>query len=131
MSMILRNKINEDPHNIAITQLNIWATLSELGKHEKAASYAQSAIMLIQDEYGHGLKSVTSDGKTMDIVFSTQTRGFYNLAVELEYLKHYDESLDAYNEALNLCKTWINDERFANYIKNSIREIKVSQLFIY
>lgn len=60
--------------------------------------------MLIQKEYGHGLKKCTTDGKTMDVVFGTQARGFFNLGVELEYLKHFDESISAYSEALKLCQ---------------------------
>lgn len=47
----IEKSIHADPHNIAITKLNICATLSELGKHEKAAEYAESAILLMQKEY--------------------------------------------------------------------------------
>ena len=60
--------------------------------------------MLIQNTYGHGMTKFTTDGKPMDVVLGTQARGFFNLGVEFEYLKHYDESITAYSEALKLCK---------------------------
>ena len=116
--------IDEDPHNIAITKLNIWATLSELGKHEKAAEHAQSAILMIQNEYGDLSKSHTRDGKSMDVVFSTQARGFFNLGVELEYLKYFNESIIAYGEALKLSEMYMPDNSdFWMYIKKSIKSV--------
>ena len=39
----------EQAYNMAISKLNIWAKLSKLGKHEKAAEYAENAILVIQN----------------------------------------------------------------------------------
>lgn len=90
-----------------------------MGKHSKAAKYAEEAIALLQSEYGHGLKKQTSDGKSLDVVFATQARGFFNLGVELEFLKLFDESLAAYDESLRICKKLGHDDDFVAYVKVS------------
>lgn len=57
---------------------------------------------------------------------STQARGFYNLGVELEYLRNLDESLSAYNEAIKLSKVCMsNDEEFRTLVKKGIKSVKL------
>ena len=50
----------ESYHNMAITKLNYCATLSKLGKHEKAVKHAQAAISLIQQVYGQSIEKQTN-----------------------------------------------------------------------
>ena len=79
---------------------------------------------MIQNEYGDGSKSHTKDGKGLNDIFSTQARGFFNLGVELEYLKNFNESIIAYGEALKLSEIFIpNDHDFNTYIKESIKSV--------
>lgn len=81
-----------------------------------------SAITIIQNTYGDCSDSLErQDSKTKE-VFTTQAIGFFNLGVELEHLKYFEESISSYQEALKLSEMCgMEDQSFISYVKQSIK----------
>lgn len=82
--------------------LNICAILSQMGKHELALQHAMKALILIQDELVTKLISQEENGETLkkpEDRLTVLCIAYHNIAVEQEFLKQYQASLNSYAKA--------------------------------
>jgi tetratricopeptide (TPR) repeat protein len=102
------------------THLNLCAVLSELGKHEDAMMQAMQAVVLMQDL----LISVKKNpGLVVDDSF--MPIAFLNLAVELEFLKRFEEALGFYQRAESFAEKKLHPEHpVRKNAENAVKEIK-------
>ncbi|CAG9310087.1 unnamed protein product [Blepharisma stoltei] len=86
--------------------LNLCAVSSLIGKHDKALEYAMQAVILIQDEAFQA--AYEQDFATIDIRAPILAIAFHNVAVEMEYLKRYEESLDYYRRSVDFAEKYLS-----------------------
>ena len=113
--------------------LNICAILSQMGKHELALQHAMKALILIQDELISKVPMAGADGaaqdaqtQNMDGSQATMTGmpqqsrkpedrlivlciAYHNIAVEQEFLKQYQASLNSYAKAAQSALKYLGD----------------------
>jgi len=110
--------------------LNICAILSQMGKHELALQHAMKALILIQDELiskvapsGPDVSSqdLAADGSQLSMTgMPQQSRkpedrlivlciAYHNIAVEQEFLKQYQASLNSYAKAAQSALKYLGD----------------------
>ena len=77
--------------------LNICAILSQMDKHELALHHAMKALILIQDELGERIQTLSSDeiAQNPELAdrFNVMTCALHNIAVEHEFQKQYTIAL--------------------------------------
>jgi len=93
--------VTKDFYLDAIQKFNLCASLSTIGKHEKAIKYAQDGIIILQKYCFPSEKELLNFGgqkvnhhfenRSMAMYIETLSKGFYNLGVELEHLHQYDK----------------------------------------
>ena len=78
------------------THLNLCAVLSELGKHDEALLHAMQAVVILQN-------NIISMNKNPEVQVDPSVMGiaYFNLGVELEYLKKYEDAMSYYKRAQN------------------------------
>ncbi|RHY33821.1 hypothetical protein DYB32_001381 [Aphanomyces invadans] len=93
-------------HYLGNERLNACAILSQLGRHDKALSLAQTALILLQGQAMDavscgegGVTAVASD------IFEAQAVAHHNIAVEEEFLGKTLQSLHSYRRAALLAAT--------------------------
>lgn len=102
--------------------LNIWAILSQMGKHELALQHSMKALILIQDEIMGRLEN-SEESTRIQKVRSVQERmivlwiAYHNIAVEQEFLKQYNPCLRSYKKAAEWAKEYLGD---ANPMTNNL-----------
>lgn len=82
--------------------LNICAILSQMGKHELALQHAMKALILIQDELITKIMDQENGGhevKKPEDRLTVLCIAYHNIAVEQEFLKQYQASLNSYAKA--------------------------------
>ena len=113
--------------------LNICAILSQMGKHELALQHAMKALILIQDELISkvpmaGADAAAQDAQTQNMDGSQATMtgmpqqsrkpedrlivlciAYHNIAVEQEFLKQYQASLNSYAKAAQSALKYLGD----------------------
>ena len=80
----------EDWISTAGTHLNICAIFSFLDKHKEAADHANLSIRLLERE---GQRTNMENNASLNNVLIVS---YYNLGVELEHLRNYYDSREAY-----------------------------------
>ena len=95
----------ENVENRADTHLNLCAVLSQLGRHAGALEYAQSALILLQEELFSG--SLADDAKKGEVSIKADriavlAIAYHNIGVEQEFLKKYDASLMSYRKGVEV-----------------------------
>ena len=84
--------------------LNMCSVLSLQGKYEKSLEIAMHAIIFMQDE----LFEEFYEGKKMEEVkLESLSAGYYNLAVQLEYLKRPNEANSYYKKSLEFSTKYL------------------------
>ena len=83
--------ITSNPWDI---HLNIWAILSQMDKHDIALQHAMKALILIQDEIVNRIG--TEGDKTPSERLVVLSIAYHNIGVEYEFLKKYQQALNAY-----------------------------------
>ena len=82
------------------THLNICAILSQMDKHDLALQHSMKALILIQDEI---IGRVSAEGSSKEDAgrrFMVLSVAYHNIGVEYEFLKEYQQSLNAYRKAI-------------------------------
>jgi len=85
--------------------LNICAILSQMGKHELALQHSMKALILIQDELitkislQDQMATEGADVKKPEDRLTVLCIAYHNIAVEQEFLKQYQASLNSYAKA--------------------------------
>lgn len=84
---------------IADSYLNLCAVLSQMGEHKMALENARIAVGWLEREG----KGKGKGGRDRENVMAIAR---YNLAVELEHLKRFEEAKEAYQLLWNFMKEW-------------------------
>jgi tetratricopeptide (TPR) repeat protein len=83
--------------------LNICAILSQMGKHELALQHSMKALILIQDELITKImaqeETDSNEIKKPEDRLTVLCIAYHNIAVEQEFLKQYQASLNSYAKA--------------------------------
>lgn len=69
-----------------------------MGKHELALQHSMKALILIQDELVARVPT-TADAKKLEDRLIVLCIAYHNIAVEQEFLKQYQASLNSYAKA--------------------------------
>jgi tetratricopeptide (TPR) repeat protein len=106
-ALAIEQKVNGA--DMAQTHLNLCATLSQLGKHDRALYHAQAALIRMYETLSKVLYESTpaSDPGGQSTLspalldrISVLCIAYHNLAVEHEYLKDTSQAMNAYKEGL-------------------------------
>ena len=103
--------------------LNICAILSQMGKHELALQHAMKALILIQDELISKMPAAENETQSQENSMSglpQQSRkpedrlivlciAYHNIAVEQEFLKQYQASLNSYAKAAQSAAKYLGE----------------------
>lgn len=101
--------------------LNICAILSQMGKHELALQHSMKALILIQDELVSKMSSEPDmEGDENESGLPAQSRkpedrmivlciAYHNIAVEQEFLKQYQASLNSYAKAAQSASKYLGE----------------------
>eukprot|EP00003_Mantamonas_plastica_P006103 TRINITY_DN14957_c0_g2_i3.p1 TRINITY_DN14957_c0_g2~~TRINITY_DN14957_c0_g2_i3.p1 ORF type:complete len:407 (+),score=161.98 TRINITY_DN14957_c0_g2_i3:809-2029(+) len=100
------------------THLNICAVLSHLGRHAEALEHAKAAVILVEElekeleerkreEQGYDDDDFDDvdeeEQRQQEEAQSIKAAAFYNMGAEHEHLRQYDEALEAYDGARQVC----------------------------
>eukprot|EP01017_Pseudomicrothorax_dubius_P027693 TRINITY_DN3227_c0_g1_i16.p1 TRINITY_DN3227_c0_g1~~TRINITY_DN3227_c0_g1_i16.p1 ORF type:complete len:275 (+),score=62.24 TRINITY_DN3227_c0_g1_i16:77-826(+) len=128
----------ERSHNkkrdLADTELNLCAVLSQLGQHNEALTHCLTALVMIQDMIinlpsdGEDKSKEKTEAKSPNVKDSEQGEdqgnpqktqiddlgsvlaiAYHNLGVEYEHLKRYDESIEAYEKAVDVATKYLGE----------------------
>ncbi|QDZ20041.1 TPR repeat domain-containing protein [Chloropicon primus] len=118
--------------NPASTHLNLCATLSMCGRHDKALSYANAALKILTRQLGLKTHSKLSDfkeaharDKSNQKLLGTLAIAYHNAATQHEYLSQFEEAIHCYNQAKvvgGLC--WLCNSPMATSLRQSHAEFK-------
>ena len=92
--------------------LNICAILSQMGKHELALQHAMKALILIQDEIVSKLGDQEIAGQELvapEDRLTVLCIAYHNIAVEQEFLKQYQASLNSYAKAAQSAMKYLGE----------------------
>ena len=92
--------------------LNICAILSQMGKHELALQHAMKALILIQDELVTKIMTQEQMGqeiKKPEDRLTVLCIAYHNIAVEQEFLKQYQASLNSYAKAAQSAHKYLGE----------------------
>lgn len=112
----------------ADTHLNMCTILSELKRHEKAIVHARIALKLLLMELFGNLDSIKKDAEEHELIATGAAEStaasmealkqrlpadrvavlaisYHNMAVQMEFLRRYTESLSAYEKAMKVVQT--------------------------
>merc|ERR1712070_281377 len=106
----------KDVKNPADTHLNICACQSQLGRHTEALEHAQAALILLQDE----LFSSGSDQAPPKERVSVMAIAYHNVAVEQEYLKKYELSIQSYRKALEIAEKYLGPDQGITHVLQDV-----------
>ena len=94
--------------------LNICAILSQMGKHELALQHSMKALILIQDELITKIMAQEEAGdgeiKKPEDRLTVLCIAYHNIAVEQEFLKQYQASLNSYAKAAQSAHKYLGAE---------------------
>jgi tetratricopeptide (TPR) repeat protein len=133
--------------------LNICAILSQMGKHELALQHSMKALILIQDELitkimaqevaGERDPNSAQEIKKPEDRLTVLCIAYHNIAVEQEFLKQYQASLNSYAKAAQSAHKYLGADhpmtqnmnevlnqatkKIANIIQKSMSRQKVGQ----
>lgn len=104
--------------NPADTHLNICACQSQLGRHNEALEHAQAALILLQDELFSSGGGNNDQAPPKERV-AVMAIAYHNVAVEQEYLKKYELSIQSYRKALEIAEKHLGpDQGITNVLKD-------------
>jgi len=108
-----------DCKNPADTHLNICACQSQLNRHNEALEHAQAALILLQDELfsSGGHKDAEAPPKERVAVMAI---AYHNVAVEQEYLKKYDLSIQSYRKALEIAEKHLGPDQGITHVLKDV-----------
>jgi len=97
--------LQTDEVTLAGTHLNICAILSKLEKHDKAVQHAVSALDLITAKVNKCDESLLSQDE-----YSVLAIAYHNVAVERDFLHHYDKAASAFQQGFQVARRYLGDE---------------------
>ena len=97
--------------------LNLCSILSLQLKYDKALEIAMHAIIFIQDEI---FEELFEEKKMNERKVETLAAAYYNLAVQLEFLKRSDEANSYYKKSIEFSDKYLNND---NVIKAILKQI--------
>ena len=97
--------------------LNLSSVLSFQLKNEKALELAMHAIIFLQDEI---FEEFFEGKKINELKLENLAAAYYNLAVQLEFLKRADEANSYYKKAVQFSDKYLNDN---NIVKEILKQI--------
>ena len=105
--------------------LNICAILSQMGKHELALQHSMKALILIQDELITKINEEELEGGPANIKrpedrLTVLCIAYHNIAVEQEFLKQYQASLNSYAKAAKSAQEYLGEEHPMTYNMNEV-----------
>lgn len=105
--------------NPADTHLNICACQSQLGRHNEALEHAQAALILLQDELfsSGGGRNEQAPPKERVAVMAI---AYHNVAVEQEYLKKYELSIQSYRKALEIAEKHLGPDQGITHVLKDV-----------
>ncbi|DAZ99090.1 TPA: hypothetical protein N0F65_008395 [Lagenidium giganteum] len=123
----IESKLENIP-NRADTHLNLCAVLSQLGKHQNALEYAQSALILLHEELQVAQHGTTNqhaiEGPKLDRM-AVLGVAYHNVGVEQEFLKRYDLSIQSYKKGVELTSRFLGDSHgIVVTLQNSLLQAK-------
>lgn len=115
----------------AQTHLNLCATLSQLNRHGDALVHAQSALIRMYEVLGPrmlvGELSLAGSVAREEVhdQITVLCIAYHNLAVEHEYLKHYDAAICAYAEGMRWASRFLGDgHQLFDILRESVDAVK-------
>ena len=81
-----------------------------MGKHELALQHAMKALILIQDELITKVSEQEADIKKPEDRLTVLCIAYHNIAVEQEFLKQYQASLNSYAKAAQSSHKYLGAE---------------------
>lgn len=81
-----------------------------MGKHELALQHAMKALILIQDELITKVGEQEADNKKPEDRLTVLCIAYHNIAVEQEFLKQYQASLNSYAKAAQSSHKYLGAE---------------------
>lgn len=118
----------------AQTHLNLCATLSQLQRHAEALNHAQSALIRIYEILapillrGQLSLNPSSTMKRKDNIEQVTVLciAYHNLAVEHEYLKHFEAAMCAYAEGVRWAKQFLGEgHQLVGILSDSVEAVKL------
>merc|ERR1719161_3314214 len=107
-----------DVKNPADTHLNICACQSQLGRHTEALEHAQAALILLQDElFSSSSEEAQAPPKERVAVMAI---AYHNVAVEQEYLKKYELSIQSYRKALEIAEKHLGPDKGITHVLQDV-----------
>ena len=100
----------ESVESLADTHLNLCAVLSQLGRHSEALEHILMSLVMLQEEILGSDKPRNAERMPVLAI------AYHNMGVELEYLKRYEESINAYKKAVKFGEENIGPE--SNLVEN-------------
>lgn len=100
----------ENVENRADTHLNLCAVLSQLGRHAGALEYAQSSLILLQEELfsGNMMQGVKQgEAGTKADRIAVLAIAYHNIGVEQEFLHKYEQSIQSYRKGVEISETYL------------------------
>ena len=108
--------------NPADTYLNTCAVLSQLGRHQSALEHGQQALILLQEELSKVIGPAAeeeADAPKADRI-AVLAIAYHNVGVEYEFLKKFDQSLQAYRKGVEVAERFLGpDHAIAVTLRNS------------
>ena len=118
--------------NPASTHLNLCATLSKCGRHDKALTYAKAALKILNKQLSlkssstlREFKDAFDSHKSHPKLLSTLAIAYHNAATQHEYLNYFDEASACYKQAKTiggLC--WMRNSPMSASLRQSHAEFK-------
>ena len=103
--------------------LNICAILSQMGKHELALQHAMKALILIQDELVTKIMDQEAEGENIkkpEDRLTVLCIAYHNIAVEQEFLKQYQASLNSYAKAAQSAHKYLGADHPMTHNMNEV-----------
>eukprot|EP00397_Hematodinium_sp_SG-2012_P040311 GEMP01044142.1.p1 GENE.GEMP01044142.1~~GEMP01044142.1.p1 ORF type:complete len:517 (+),score=114.43 GEMP01044142.1:37-1587(+) len=110
--------------DVSQTHLNLCATLSQLGKHEKAMQHAYIAVIRVYETLIPDLQLLDPQSDSIKERISVLCIAYHNLAVEEEFLKN-PNSIETYSQGLRYAEKYLGlDHQIYSILKHSVEAVK-------
>ena len=115
--------VSSNPWDI---HLNIWAILSQMDKHDLALQHAMKALILIQDEIVN--RTSTQGDQTPPERLVVLSIAYHNIGVEYEFLKKYQQALNAYKKSVINAETHLSSSNLMTINMKNVYDKAINKI---
>ena len=115
--------VSSNPWDI---HLNICAILSQMDKHDLALQHAMKALILIQDEIVNRMS--TQGDQTPPERLVVLSIAYHNIGVEYEFLKKYQQALNAYKKSVINAETHLSSSNLMTINMKSVYDKAINKI---